>query len=73
MRRRHPAIPVFVIMGEPGQGSFVSLAGRERLTALLGDDHVLVMNGAGHSPHRSHHAEFMALLERAFGEAAPLA
>jgi pimeloyl-ACP methyl ester carboxylesterase len=70
VRRRHPAIPVFVIMGEPGQGSFVSLAGRERLTALLGDDHVLVMDGAGHSPHRSHHAEFMALLERAFGEPA---
>jgi len=70
LRRRHPQVPVFVIMGEPGRGSFVSLAGRERLSALLGDDHVLVMDGAGHSPHRSHHAEFMALLERALGEAA---
>ena len=67
LRRRYPQIPVFVIMGEPGRGSFVSPSGRERLSALLGGDHVLVMDGAGHSPHRSHHAEFMALLERALG------
>jgi pimeloyl-ACP methyl ester carboxylesterase len=70
LRRRQPQLPVFVIMGEPGHGSFVSPAGRERLTALLGDHHVLVMDGAGHSPHRSHFAEFMALLHRALGEAA---
>ena len=73
LRRRHPQVPVFVIMGEPGRGSFVSLPGRERLTALLGDDHVLLMEGAGHSPHRSHHAEFMALLERVLGEVAQAA
>jgi pimeloyl-ACP methyl ester carboxylesterase len=70
VRRRQPQVPVFVIMGEPGRGSFVSLAGRDRLAALLGDDHVLVMNGAGHSPHRSHHADFMALVTRVLGEAA---
>jgi pimeloyl-ACP methyl ester carboxylesterase len=69
LRRRHPQVPVFVIMGEPGRGSFVSPAGRERLSTLLGDDHVLVMDGAGHSPHRSHHAEFMALLARALAQA----
>jgi pimeloyl-ACP methyl ester carboxylesterase len=73
LRRRHPHVPVFVIMGEPGRGSFVSPAGQERLAALLGDDHVLVMDGAGHSPHRSHHAEFMALVERVLGEAAAVA
>ncbi len=68
LRRRRPEVPVFVIMGEPGQGSFVSVSGRERLRALLGEDHVLVMRGAGHSPHRSHHEEFMTLLDRALDE-----
>ena len=65
LRSRQPGLPVFVIMGEPGQGSFVSARGRERLRALIGDDHVLVMSGAGHSPHRTQYEEFMTLLDRA--------
>lgn len=66
--RRHPEVPVFVIIGEPGRGSFVSPAGVDRLERLLGEDRVLVMSGAGHSPHRTHYAEFMALLWRALGD-----
>jgi len=62
LRQRHPEVPVHVIMGEPGRGSFVSLTGRDQLSALLGAEHVVVMDGAGHSPHRTHHEEFMALL-----------
>jgi pimeloyl-ACP methyl ester carboxylesterase len=61
-QRRHGEVPVFVIMGEPGHGSFVSLPGQAALAALVGSDHVLVMDGAGHSPHRTHHDEFMTLL-----------
>jgi len=68
LRRRHPEVSIFVIMGEPGQGSFVSQVGRDRLRMILGEDHVLVMSGAGHSPHRTHHEEFMALLARALGD-----
>lgn len=62
---RHPDTRTFVIMGEPGKGSFVSEAGRNELRALLGPDHVLEMPGVGHSPHRTHHEQFMALLARA--------
>ena len=62
LRRDHPEIPVFVIVGELGHGSFVTQPGRDGLSALLGPEHVLTMDGAGHSPHRTHHEEFMALL-----------
>ena len=60
--RRHPAAAVYVITGVPDHGSFVTPAGLARLRALLGDDHVIVME-AGHSPHRTHHDEFMAVVE----------
>jgi pimeloyl-ACP methyl ester carboxylesterase len=59
--RRHPGASVYVITGVPDHGSFVSPAGLVQLRALLGDDHVVVMD-AGHSPHRTHHEEFMTLL-----------
>lgn len=67
-RHRHPDVPVFAITGEPGQGSFVTPAGLARLRALLGEDRVLVLGGAGHSPHRTHYERFMTLLGRALGE-----
>jgi pimeloyl-ACP methyl ester carboxylesterase len=73
LRRARPGghVPVFVIAGEPDHGSLVSEAGRAGLRAVLGPDHVLVVPGAGHSPHRSHHEEFMALVRGALGAAAP--
>ena len=71
LRRRQPDVQVFVIMGEPGHGSFVSPAGMDRLRVLVGDGHIHVVSGAGHSPHRTHHEEFMALLARALDARPP--
>lgn len=68
--RRAPEVPLFAIVGAAERGSFVSAAGRVGLRDLLGPDHVFEMS-AGHSPHRTHHAEFMGLLRRALGERRP--
>jgi pimeloyl-ACP methyl ester carboxylesterase len=60
---RRSGANVYVITGVPDHGSFVTPAGLAELRRLLGDDHVIVMD-AGHSPHRTHHDEFMGLVER---------
>jgi pimeloyl-ACP methyl ester carboxylesterase len=65
--RRPAGVPVYVIVGGLAEGSFVSPAGRDGLRALLGDDRVLVLDDAGHSPHRTHHGPFMALVRQALG------
>jgi len=64
---RPRSVPVYVIVGGLAEGSFVSPAGRDGLRALLGDDRVLVLEDAGHSPHRTHHGPFMVLVRQALG------
>jgi pimeloyl-ACP methyl ester carboxylesterase len=59
--RRHPRADVHVITGVPDHGSFVTPAGLAQLRAVLGEDHVVVMD-AGHSPHRTHYDELMAVV-----------
>ena len=68
--RRHPGASVYVITGVPDHGSFVTPAGLAQLRALLGDDHVVTMD-AGHSPHRTHHDEFMTVVEGMLETAVP--
>jgi len=70
--RRHPGAAVYVITGVPDHGSFVTPDGLAQLRTLLGDDHVITMD-AGHSPHRTHHDEFMGVVERILEGAAAVA
>lgn len=65
--RREGELPVHVIIGDLGEGSFVSPDGRTALRKLLGPERVREMIGAGHSPHRTHHEEFMGLVREALG------
>jgi pimeloyl-ACP methyl ester carboxylesterase len=73
----HPAaagVPVWIVRGEPGAGGLMPDRAMPGLAALIGADHVITLEGAPHSPQRTHpEATAVALLHAldARADAAP--
>jgi len=65
-RQAREQSPLEVITGDAAAGSMVGPADLERMRRLLGSEHVTVLPGATHSPHRSDFGSFLAALRRAF-------
>jgi pimeloyl-ACP methyl ester carboxylesterase len=63
-RAARPRIRVDMICGNPALGSLVPGRVRLLLRLLLGPSHVHYFRDSGHSPQRTHFAEFMAVLGR---------
>jgi pimeloyl-ACP methyl ester carboxylesterase len=59
----------WLIRGDPTTGGLVDDAAAARFTGLLGEDHVITISRAPHSPHRTHPAETVAAILRALGVA----
>ena len=63
------SIDRWLIRGDPTAGGLISNEAAERFEALLGDDRVITIPRAPHSPHRTHPAETVAAVLRALGAA----
>lgn len=60
-------IPVWVIRGEPGFGSYIPAETVPTIEARVGADHVIMIPGAPHSPQRTHPLETTAAILRGLG------
>ena len=63
------SIDRWLIRGDPTAGGLISNEAAARFEALLGDDRVITIPRAPHSPHRTHPAETVAAVLRALGAA----
>ena len=59
----------WVIRGDPATGSYVDDEAALAFEAVVGADHVITIQGAPHSPQRTHPAETVAALLRVLGPA----
>jgi pimeloyl-ACP methyl ester carboxylesterase len=53
----HPAaagVPVWIVRGDPGVGGLMPDGAMPGLAALIGEGHVITLEGAPHSPQRTH-------------------
>jgi pimeloyl-ACP methyl ester carboxylesterase len=69
---RDPAasgLDIWVIRGDPRTGSYVSHDAARAFAVVVGEDHVLSIPSAPHSPMRTHPAETLAALMQALGPA----
>lgn len=69
---REPAatgLDIWVIRGDPATGGYVSDDAALAFAAVVGDDHVLTIPGAPHSPQRTHPVETLTALLRVLGKA----
>jgi pimeloyl-ACP methyl ester carboxylesterase len=57
----------WLIRGDPAAGGLIPDAAAARFAALLGEDRVITIRRAPHSPHRSHPTETVAAILRALG------
>jgi pimeloyl-ACP methyl ester carboxylesterase len=57
----------WLIRGDPAAGGLIPDAAAARFAALLGNDRVITIPRAPHSPHRTHPAETVAAMLRALG------
>jgi pimeloyl-ACP methyl ester carboxylesterase len=67
---RDPAasgLDIWVIRGDPRTGSYVSDDAARAFADVVGDDHVLSIPGAPHSPMRTHPVQTLAAFLRALG------
>ncbi|HEX7347386.1 MAG TPA: alpha/beta fold hydrolase [Candidatus Limnocylindrales bacterium] len=67
---RDPAadgIDVWLVRGEPETGGYVDDAAAREFGTVIGEDHVLTIAGAPHSPQRTHPVETVAAFLRALG------
>jgi pimeloyl-ACP methyl ester carboxylesterase len=55
----------WLIRGDPSAGGLLFGGAAARFAALLGEDRVIMIPGASHSPHRTHPAETVAAILRA--------
>lgn len=60
-------LDVWVIRGEPATGSYVDDDAARAFAEIVGEDHVLTIPGAPHSPQRTHPEETVAAFLRALG------
>lgn len=70
----HPAaagVPIRVVRGEPGQGGLLPDAWLPEVTRRIGEDHLLTIAGAPHSPQRTHPEATMLALLLALGAGRP--
>jgi pimeloyl-ACP methyl ester carboxylesterase len=71
---RDPAaagLDVWIIRGDPRTGSYVDDAAARDFAAIVGEDHVVTIEGGPHSPQRTHPGETVAILLRALGPVSP--
>ncbi|MGZ3587019.1 MAG: alpha/beta fold hydrolase [Candidatus Limnocylindrales bacterium] len=61
-RQAREQAPVVLIAGDPAHGSLVGPSDLERVRRVVGPDHVTVIAGASHSPHRGSFPEFLSAL-----------
>jgi pimeloyl-ACP methyl ester carboxylesterase len=69
---REPAatgLDIWVIRGDPATGGYVSDDAAVAFAAVVGDDHVLTIPGAPHSPQRTHPVETLTAVLRVLGKA----
>jgi pimeloyl-ACP methyl ester carboxylesterase len=69
---RDPAaagLDVWIIRGDPRTGSYVDDAAARDFAAIVGEDHVVTIEGGPHSPQRTHPVETVAVVLRALGPA----
>jgi pimeloyl-ACP methyl ester carboxylesterase len=67
---RDPAasgLAIWIVRGEPATGSYVSDDAARAFAEIVGEDHVLMIDGAPHSPQRTHPQETIAAFLRALG------
>jgi pimeloyl-ACP methyl ester carboxylesterase len=67
---RDPAtsgLDIWIVRGEPATGSYVSDDAARAFAEIVGEDHVLMIDGAPHSPQRTHPQETIAAFLRALG------
>jgi len=64
---RAAAVDRWLIRGDPAAGGMVDDDAAARFSAALGDDHVITIARAPHSPHRTHPVETVAAILRALG------
>jgi pimeloyl-ACP methyl ester carboxylesterase len=67
---RDPAaagVDTWLIRGDPATGSYVDDAAAREFANLIGEDHVITISGAPHSPQRTHPVETLQALLRAIG------
>jgi pimeloyl-ACP methyl ester carboxylesterase len=60
-------IPVWLVRGDPATGGYVADEHVPAFAALIGEDHVITIQGGPHSPQRTHPVETTAALLRALG------
>ena len=71
---RDPAaagLDVWIVRGDPRTGSYVDDAAARDFAEIVGEDHVITIEGGPHSPQRTHSAQTVAILLRALGPATP--
>jgi pimeloyl-ACP methyl ester carboxylesterase len=60
-------IPVWLVRGDPATGGYVADEHVPAFAALIGEDHVITIQGGPHSPQRTHPVETTVALLRALG------
>lgn len=60
-------LDVWLVRGDPASGGYVPDEAARAFAAIIGDDHVITLAGAPHSPQRTHPVETTAALLRALG------
>ena len=63
-------LDIWVVRGEPATGSYVSDDAARAFAELVGEDHVLTIDGGPHSPQRTHPEETVAAFIHALGPTA---
>jgi pimeloyl-ACP methyl ester carboxylesterase len=63
--------PTWIIRGEPATGSLVPDDAATALASIVGEERVITIPGAPHSPQRTHPEELIAALLRAIAGDAP--
>jgi 3-oxoadipate enol-lactonase len=67
---RDPAaagVDTWLIRGDPATGGYVDDAAAREFASLIGEDHVITIPGAPHSPQRTHPVETVQVFLRAIG------
>ena len=68
---REPAqagVDTWLIRGDPAFGGYIDDPAAAEFAELLGDDHVITIEGGPHSPQRTHPVETVAAMLRALGD-----